>query len=423
MAVITDAVYSKVFNVVGVNHRTLPIEGREILSGLSRSGEFDLHKVAGDFGLQEAAILSTCNRFEIISVGHDRGEELAGFIGSRLGASTPDNGIYQFKNKDALRHLFRVASSLDSMVVGEAQILGQVKDAYRLAVDSGLAGKHLHHLFQFSFGLAKKVRENTAVAEKGVSVSYVAVKLAEQIFGEMKNRSVLIIGSGKMAELAALHLRAYGCNQIIVANRTLEKASELAERISGSAVPLSEVYSYLGSVDVVISSISADKPVIERNELRKIKRGRPIFMIDLGVPRNLPASLGGLDDVFLYNLDDLASIADENRELREEAAREAEIIIDYGIFQFERWLVKISAEPAILDFRARVRDVCRDELQQRLAGRIEREHIEEIVQNLSHGISQRISHGISEMIARAPEGKVDESVLLPLVFEDFLKIM
>jgi len=426
-----DRNYPMRLTLFGTSFRHLAVEEREILSALEKNELGLLENLRTSCGLEEAALVSTCNRFEIISV-HEKGENaahqmktrLVEFLEKRLGRSLQGGDFYQYDDRAAVRHLFRVTSSLDSMVIGEAQILGQIKSAYRKAVTEGSAGRYLHHLFQFAFRLAKKVRSNTAVADKGVSVSYVAVRLAKQIFGELRDSSVLIIGSGQMAELAAVHLRAYGCGEIIVANRTLERAFELANKIGGSAISLSDIEQQLSRVDMVISSLAdVDSPLIEISTLKRIKRLRPLFLLDLGVPRNLTPALGELDDVYLYNIDDLVSISDENKTIREEAASEAEILIDYGLLQFEKWLAKVSAEPTILDFRAKVRAACEEELSDLLKNYLSPEESGQKLTELSHRISQKISHDITNLLSKLPDGKLDQQALLPLLFDEYLKLI
>lgn len=419
------------FSLLGTSFRQLAVSEREVLTALENNETDLLDTLRAAGGVSEAVLVSTCNRFEIITV-HDRSQEVGNsvrrkfieFIANKLGRKLQDDDFYGFDDRAAVRHLFRVAASMDSMVVGEAQILGQVKDAYQKAVTGGSAGRYLHHLFQFTLKLAKKIRANTAIADKGVSVSYVAIRLAQQIFGDLKNSSALIVGSGQMAELAAVHLRAYGCPEIIVANRTLDRAFELANKIGGSAVALSEIDQYLPKVDLIITSLSnVDKALIEISTIRKLKRMRPLFLLDLAVPRNLAPALGELDDVFLYNIDDLSAIVDENKSLREEAAAEAEVIIDFGLLQFEKWLTKISAEPTILDFRAKVRAACEKELKELLTQHLAAGEIETILEQLSYKISQNISHDITNLLARIPEGKIDQQTLIPLLFDEYLKLL
>lgn len=416
------------FYLVGVNHRTLSVADREMLTQLEQRSSDLLPSIVSQCGLQEAALLSTCNRFEVIGVA-PRQNEPAGDVSHRiieclrssLERPVETESFYRLMHTDAIRHVFRVSSSLDSMVLGEAQILGQVKGSYERAVKLGLAGKYLHHLFQYAFHLAKKVRAHTEVGSGGVSISYVAVRLAEQIFGSLSSRSVLIIGSGEMAELAALHLKSRGCGAITVANRTIERATELAARIGGSAISLGELDRHIDTVDVVIGSISIDRPFLDMGRATRMLGKRPQFFIDLGVPRNFPEALGSLDNVYLYNVDDLARISDENRGLREEAAKDAEIILEHGMFQFQRWLVKVSAEPAVRDFRSHVHEICREEVKHRLSPQLPESERQVIVEELAHRISQKISHRMTKLLSASPQGEVDPENVLPFLLRDLFE--
>lgn len=406
-----------VFNLVGVNHKTLPLEQREIFARMNSDSTALLRSVASHCALDEVAVLSTCNRFEIITAGCESEKNILNFIESRIKKPLELDHFYRLRNEDTLRHFFRVASSLDSMVVGEAQILGQVKDAYRKSAASGYAGKYLHHLFQFAFRLAKKIRTSTGVSEKGISLSYIAVKLAQQIFGDLSGRTVLVIGSGQMGELAAVHLKSYGCDNIIVANRTLERASELAKRLGGSAVSFTEVERYVLQSDVVIGSVSVEQPILKTSSLRERRSNKPVFLIDLGVPRNFPTALGEIDNVYLYDIDDLGKISDENRELREEAARDAEVIIEYGVHQFEKWLRKIAVEPAVVDMRTRVAAVCQSELQKGLENIIESDELSRVLPDLSYRISQKVSHDFSQTCNTCVCKDLDDMSLFPILLD------
>jgi glutamyl-tRNA reductase len=399
----SSALAAPQFNVVGVSHKTMPVEQRERLARFAPDADGLLRSIVDGCSLKEAALISTCNRFEVVAVGDDCGARLKNFFAERLAADSSADSIYALQGSEAVRHLFRVASSLDSMVVGEGQILGQVKDAYERSVQLGYAGRYLHHLFQFAFSLAKKVRGKTAVGAGGVSLSYVAVKLAQQIFGTLSEKSVLVIGSGRMAELAALHLKTYGCREIVVANRTLERAADLAARTGGLAIGLGEIESRIGRADVIISSITAAEPVVTMQQFKRRTAQKPVFLIDLGVPRNIPPGIGELDDVFLYNVDDLQRIADENGELRLDAAHDADVLIEYGLFQFEKWLRVMREEPELLDLRARIRQICHDEVRAALgketgAGRLGGPEIDEIAALLGHRIAQKVSHEAGEKL-------------------------
>ncbi|MEN9846616.1 MAG: glutamyl-tRNA reductase [Pseudomonadota bacterium] len=406
----TGEAYEPRVVLTGVSYKTLNVDGRERLARAIPVPELLAERVVREGLATEAAVISTCNRFEIVSVGGEGGG-IRQFFEALLGSSTdPNDVLYQYLDDSAIRHLYRVSSSLDSMILGEAQILGQVKKAYHRAIEVGSVGSHLHHIFQSAFNVAKKVRAHTDVSQHGVSVSYVAVRLAEQIFSDLQNTTVLIIGSGEMAELAALHLCSRGCRRIIVANRTVEKAAELAERFGGSAVSLSDVDRVLDQADIVIGSISIDKPVLSRAILRARKGDRPLFLIDLGVPRNFASDLAEIDSVYLYNIDDLAGIADENRALREAAAQDAELIIEYGLAQFERWRLKRVAQPEIVDLRAAVHEICATEVNRILASQ---SGIDEgAVAHLSRVISQKIAHELTKLVEHRVHGESESAPLI-----------
>jgi glutamyl-tRNA reductase len=394
-----QAPYNPGLLVTGVSYRTLSVEWREKLTQRVPQPEVIAQTIVSRGLATEAAVLSTCNRFEIVSVGGDGGG-IKAFFESLLGSpSSVSQALYQYHDASAVRHLYRVSSSLDSMVLGEAQILGQVKQAYQHAVQTGSIGSHLHHLFQSAFHVAKKVRSHTDVSSHGVSLSYVAVRLAQQIFADLSKVSVVVVGSGEMAELAVLHLCSHGCNTIVVANRTLERAAALAERYGGLAVSLGDLDRVLDQADIVIGSISIDRPIVTASALKSRRSGRPLFLIDLGVPRNFASELTQLDDVYLYNIDDLAAVAEENRSLREAAAKDAEIVIEYGLLQFERWRKKIAAQPELVDLRLAVERICAEGVSEALSGRLG-EASADVSAQIAHSISQKISHELTELFER-----------------------
>ncbi len=382
--------------LTGVSFRTLDVSGREHIARKIPHPEALAQRIVQDGLASEAAVISTCNRFEILSVGGEGGG-IRSFFSSLLELErSPKDVLYQYLDASAVKHLYRVSASLDSMVLGEAQILGQVKQAYKRAVEVGSVGSHLHHLFQSAFHVAKKVRAHTDIAHHGVSVSYIAVRLAQQIFADLASSTVVIIGSGEMAELSALHLCSHGCRKIIVANRTVERAAELAERFGGAAVSLGDLNQVIDQADIVISSISIDRPVISRSSLAGRSSDKPLFLIDLGVPRNIAPDLADVDSVYLYNIDDLAMIADENRALREAAAKDAELVIEYGLLQFERWRAKVRAKPEIVDLRQRVSAICDAEVRAVLGG-IAKQH-PEMAARLGYSISQKLAHELVELM-------------------------
>ena len=392
-------VYEPSLHVTGVSFRTLDISGREKLVSQGESPAQIANALVSKGVVGEAAVLATCNRFEIISAGGEGGG-IASFFESALelprGVKTP---LYQYRDQAAVRHLYKVSSSLDSMVVGEAQILGQVKQAYREAVDSGSVGRNLHHLFQSAFRVAKRVRSHTDVGNYGLSLSYIAVKLAEQIFSDLSKTRVVVLGSGEMAELATLHLCSHGCKNIVVANRTVERAASLARRFGGLAVALDDVHAVLAQADIVIGSLSIDRPLITRQALRHRSVQRPLFLIDLGMPRNVASDVCEMESIYLYNIDDLVAVAKEHQTLREEAAREADVVIDYGLMQFERWRSKVAREPETVDLRSLVARVCREEVASRMVT-ASKDNPEELVESLSYGVSQKLSHELVRLLRR-----------------------
>jgi len=385
--------------LTGVSYRTLEIEWREKLARIAPRPELLADQVVRAGLAQEAAVISTCNRFEIVAVGGDGGGGVRAFFESLLALPRESSeSIYHYSDLLAVRHLYRVSSSLDSMVLGEGQILGQVKRAYQEAVKTGSVGAYLHHLFQSAFRVAKKVHTHTDIGQNGVSLSYVAVRLAQQIFSDLVDTTVLIIGGGEMAELAALHLCSHGCHKIVVANRTVERAAQLAEQFAGSAVSLSDIDRALDEADIVIGSISIDRPILARASVKARKASKPLFLIDLGVPRNFSPALAEEDNVYLYNIDDLAAIAAENKALREDAAKEADIVIEHGLIHFERWRARLEAKPTIVDVRGRIQEICDAELGGALgaSGAFDPAHIQQI----AHSISQKIGHELTSILER-----------------------
>lgn len=422
--------YPKNFFLLGTSFRKLAVDERELFALIDQEESQLIRNLKDSSAADEIAMISTCNRFEVLTVypaddsfnPEVSKRKILGFLQTKLGKNLNEDDFYFYNNRQAIEHLFNVASSLDSMVLGEGQILGQVKQSYQRAVEHGCTGKFLHHLFQFAFHVAKKVRSSTSLGEKGVSISYVAVKLAEQIFGDLKGRSVLVIGSGQMAELAALHFKTHGAEEIIVANRTLDRAFELAAKINASAISLTDISHHLPRVDIVISSITqTDHELIEVETVKNLKRDKSLFLLDLGVPRNFSSGLGELDDVYLYNIDDLAGIAEQNKKIREEAAKEARVLIDYGMVQFEKWLHKVSIEPKILDMRTQVQKVCRQELQSLFNQHIAPDQREQVLDSLSYRISQKISHDLSSMIVNASEERFSDEKDLSFIIKEYLK--
>ena len=357
--------------LIGLNHKTAPVALRECLAPPPGTLE-ELHQQALALpGVREALILSTCNRVEVLAVADQGPEALAG-LGAWLARGKPvdlasfEQALYRHQDQEAVRHLFRVASSLDSLVVGEPQILGQIKEAFRLAAGAGATRAVLNKLLHKTFQVAKRVRTETRIGGAAVSVSYAAVELAKKIFDDLKGLKVLLIGAGEMAELAAEHLLTQGAGEILVANRTLERAVELSKRLgSGAALGLGDLAQALSQVDIVISSTGASEPVITHDLARrslKTRRGRPLFFIDIAVPRDVEARVAELDGCFVYDIDDLTQVVQRNRQGRAGEAQAAEAIVAEEVVKFGAWLRSLAVVPTITELTGKAEEIRQAEL-------------------------------------------------------------
>ena len=367
--------------LLGMSHRSAPLEVRERFAVEDPAPM--LEKLVSSDEVDEAVLLSTCNRIEVIVSTRNTEaarmrlrsffrRELAGDA-ELLAEQVLEESLYEHRDGDAMRHVLRVTAALDSMVVGEPQILGQTKDAYREAVECGASGPILDRLFQRAFATAKRVRNDTRIAERPVSVARVAVGLAKRIFEDFADKCALLIGAGEMVEIALGAMRESGLETIAVANRTAERAAQLAVAFGATAHGLDELPSLLADSDVVLTSIGGDRPILTRELVGKAlhsRRGRPMFVIDIGVPRNADPAIDDLDEVYRYDIDDLVHVADENAgERRRELAR-AEAIVAEEQQRFDGWFAALRAVPTIKHLRARVEDIRSAELERAL-GRID----------------------------------------------------
>jgi glutamyl-tRNA reductase len=388
--------------VSGLNHVTAPVAVREQLA----LEEEKIREILTDLGergpFTEVMILSTCNRVEVYGVAEAPGEARQAAF-TRLGAQRGlalrevEAMLYTKTEDEAVRHAFRVASSLDSMVLGEPQILGQVKEAFALAQSSRTVGPLLHALMSRAFGVAKKVRTETEVARHAVSVSFAAVELARKIFGGLEARSVLLVGAGEMAELAAKHLLAEGALPVYVANRTPSRAQELAQLLGGAAVPFAEIGAVMASVDIVIASTAAPEPVIRRTDVQQAlnaRRARPLFLIDIAVPRNVEAGVNDLDNAFCYDIDDLRSVVDANLRERQREARRAEALVAREVERFAARRRDLEVVPTIVSLRDKLEGIRRAELDKALArlGDAD-EGTRQVMEALSQAIVNKVLHG------------------------------
>jgi glutamyl-tRNA reductase len=339
-------------SLLGVNHNSAPIDVRERLAiapgRLADATRSLLHHP----GVREGLILSTCNRVELI-MEHESASDLHGFLSDYFSVPTSVLAphLYEFREQEAVRHLFRVASSLDSMVVGEPQILGQVKESYTVAREVGAVSSTLERLLQSAFTVAKKVRTETEIGSSSVSIASVAADLAKQIFGSLKGKQVLLVGAGKMSELAARHLIAQGASSILVANRTPERAQRLAEQFHGLAVPFADLQHHAPKADIIVTGTGAREHLFNVREAQAIlqaRRGRPVFFIDIAVPRDVDPAVNRVEGAFVYSVDDLQQVAAKNMYARTEEAAAAEQIVSDEVDRFAARLQTLDAVPGIL---------------------------------------------------------------------------
>ncbi|MFP5235652.1 MAG: glutamyl-tRNA reductase [Acidobacteriota bacterium] len=339
--------------VLGVNHKTAPIELRERIA-IGREQLPDVTRALAALpGVTECMIVSTCNRVELITALDSAEVDLTGFLCNQFGldpALLADH-VYQHRDRNAVRHLFRVAASLDSMVVGEPQILGQVKEAYAVARTAGTVGGHLDHLLQGAFAAAKKVRTETEIGSSSVSIASVAVELARKIFGSLQGRTVFLVGAGKMSELAARHLVQQGAGTILVTNRTMERAQKMAQPFKGRVVPFEQIYETAAEADIVITSTGAPNHIFRREHgqafLHK-RKNRPMFFIDIAVPRDVEPAMNKLEGLFVYDIDDLQTVAAAHMQERKSVATDAELIVAGEVERFHERQRSVNAAPAIV---------------------------------------------------------------------------
>ena len=352
--------------VIGVSHKTAPVEIRERLAFPSEKLRSALEALMVRAKAGEAMILSTCNRVEIVAeVPNDDMVRQFLYEYHCIQADALAEHLYSLQNADAIRHIFRVTSSLDSMMVGEPQILGQVKEAYRIASDAGTIGTNLSALMSRAFAVAKRVRSETGISQSAVSISYAAVELARQIFRDLSGKTVMIIGASKMGELAAKHLKRNGVSSVLVTNRTFEKAVEVAKVFEGAAIPFEHFTDHIDRADIVISSTGAPHFVITRPMAERIiknRKNKPVFFIDIAVPRDIDPAVNEIDNVFLYDIDDLRQVIDANLKERLKEAHRAEEIVDGEVRAFCSRMQTRDVVPTIVEMRASMEKLRHDEI-------------------------------------------------------------
>lgn len=361
--------------LTGLNHKTAPVETRERLAFSASEAKEALGALRARPEIDEVMLLSSCNRVEVLMAARDSDAAVAAaksVVADFKGLPVADfeSSLYTHHDNAAVRHMFRVAASLDSMVVGEPQILGQVKGAYYLAASEKASGPLLNRLMHRTFHVAKRVRSETGIGDSAVSISYAAIELARKIFGSLEGRKILLVGAGEMAELAVEHLIQHQAGDIFVANRTLERGVELARRFSGSAIALEELPEALKEVDIIISSTGSPTYVITRDMVKQVvksRKGRSIFFIDIAVPRDIDPAINRLSNAYVYDIDDLKEVIDGNIESRNIEAVKAERIVEEGVVAFARWLEGLQTVPTIKAMRSKVGSIAECEVEKTLA--------------------------------------------------------
>ncbi len=362
------------FRLVGINHKSAPVEIRERFAVHESRLPEAVRRLAGYPGVRGAMVVSTCNRFELLAHTENGTTDVPAFLRDyfRMDAGDYCKHVYDYRDRDAVRHVFRVASSLDSMIVGEPQVLGQVKEAYATARAVGAVNSHLDALLTRAFAVAKKVRTETAVGSSAVSVASVAVDLAKKIFGSLQGKTVYLVGAGKMSELAARHLLAHGAGSIFVSNRTAERAQVLAQKFSGQAIPFEQLYESADKADIVITSTGAPHAIFRPEHGEKFlarRRNRPMFFIDIAVPRDVDPKVNDLDGIFVYDIDDLQSVVASHVDDRKREALRAEAIIDTEVDRFMARLQSLDVVPTIVSLQEHLETIRQAEID-RVRGRL-----------------------------------------------------
>ncbi len=405
---------------LGINHKTAPVKIREQLSFAPDTIPDALKDLTSQNAVNEAVILSTCNRTELycqLNCDEENAEEatqlLIQWLKEHHDLSSTDISeyLYLHPDKDAVKHMLRVASGLDSLVLGEPQILGQLKTAFSVANESGSIGQFLHKLFQHTFSCAKQVRTDTAIGASPVSVAFASVSLAKQIFSDFQEHTALLIGAGETIELVARHLHESGIGRIIIANRTVEKAHTLAQEFDGYAISLSEIPNHLAEADIVISSTGSQLPILGKGAVEqaiKIRKHAPIFMVDIAVPRDIEEQVGELEDIFLYTVDDLKEIIDEGLKSRQEAALKAEDIIEIEVSHFMNWLRSLSSIDTMRQYRQQAESV-RDSVLENAKKQLEKgKPSEQVLEEVARQLTNKLIHRPCVQIKQAGmDGRTD----------------
>jgi glutamyl-tRNA reductase len=386
--------------LIGINHKTAPVELRECLAFSEDESASALQTLSRKPHIKELLLFSTCNRVEVLVVTENKREAIDStkdYIAevNKIPRQEFEDALYIHEGDEAVRHVFRVASSLDSMVVGEPQILGQVKDAYRLATEAKVSGVILNRLLHRTFFVAKRIRTETGIGDHAVSISYAAVELGRKIFGSLEKKNVLLVGAGEMAELAVEHLIRNKVGDIYVANRTFENGVALARRFNGQALRFEEIEECLKVVDIIISSTGSPDFVITRDQVKgviRIRRNRPIFFIDIAVPRDIDPRVNRLSNSYVYDIDDLQGVIDENIEDRQKEAIKGERIVDEAVIQFRDWYASLEVVPTIVALRNKLESIAETEIKKTLQSNKIPESGAQAIKKMADSLINKILH-------------------------------
>jgi glutamyl-tRNA reductase len=436
-----DPHHKTVLGIFGVNHKTAPIELRERIA-ISRDDLASVTRALASVpGIAECMIVSTCNRVELITAvtpghtGPGLSPDLTAFLTAflqdqfNLGPNSLQGHTYQYSGQQAVRHLFRVASSLDSMVIGEPQILGQVKEAFSVARESGTIGGQLDHLLQSTFAAAKKVRTETEIGSSSVSIASVAVELARRIFGSLNGRTVFLVGAGKMSELAARHLVQQGAGTVLVTNRTAERAYKMAEPFNARVIPFEALHDAAAEADIVITSTGAPHPIFRREHGQALlhkRRNRPMFFIDIAVPRDVDPAVNKLEGLFVYDIDDLQQVAASHLDERSREAADAEALIAREVERFHERQRAVSAAPAIVALQKQAEELRQSEIKRALSrlGPLTPDQLE-AVEALTRGLVNKFLHPPMQALKQAARDNdatrldaICETYSLPVITEN-----
>lgn len=399
--------------IVGLSHKTAPVEIREKVAFAPTAMAAPLQQMLALPAISEAVIVSTCNRVELYAVSRNADSavvELKQFLADfhKLPLSELDEHLYTFEGQAAVRHVMRVSASLDSMIIGEPQILGQIKTAYGYASEQKSSGLILNRFLHKAFSVAKRVRTETEIASNAVSVSFAAVELARKIFDTLEDKVVMLIGAGEMCELAAKHFMNNGISKVLVTNRTFARAEKLAEEFDGTAVSFDNFREQLHRVDIVLSSTGAPDYVLSAEKMKEVikaRRHKPMFLIDIAVPRDIDPQANRIDGVYLYDVDDLQGVVQANLKGREKEAAKAEKIIEEEIVQFQRWLSTLEVKPTIVALRRQMDEIRQAELQKTFAnlnGLDDKER--KAIESMASAIVNKILHQPTNILKKSQDG-------------------